>query len=274
MEKEIKAKATDKTKKKSYGGFWSSIAKWDVRGKSSKQLKEIIVDQRNCIQHQLTRIKKIKYVLEIYKARDKTKQLIREKEKNRQKTEEKALLASKIDRRDKAIEVREEHIEELEFTLKQQEREIAKLNRELTRTEETLVEVRTQKKRGYTKVVKEQLTPEATRLKRIAEKGVDTRTINSFEYLSRTRDFLKDVSITVEQLTIIMQADLLTNIKTKDMQIKSYRQLNILTELGYLNSNNAMGAAKYWYVSLKGQELLKKYKNKLSFGSSVLTKGI
>lgn len=268
-----RVKATNKVKKKSYGGFYGDFARWDVRGKSSKDLKLMVADLKDCITHQLVRIRKIKYVLEIYKARDVTKQLIREKEKSKQKSDDKVYLREKIYRRNARIDALDGEIGELELTIKQQDREIAKLNKELEKKEETLTEVRTQKRRGYTKVVKEKLTPEAKQLERIANNGVDTRTVNALEYTTRTYEFLLQNKLTYEQLTLIIQAEILGNIKTKDMIVKSYRQLNNLTEMGYLNSSHGLlGSAKYWFVSIKGKELIKKYKDKLSFGKSILTK--
>lgn len=272
MENEPKPKRTDKIKKKTLGGYYSSIRRWRVNGKSSKELKEIIADMRGAITHQLVRIRKIKYVLEIYKAKDVTQKLLREKAKVAEQQHAKDLLRRKINRREDKIENLDSEVGELELTIKQQEREIAKLNRELGKKDETLGEVRQQKRRGYTKTVKVQLSPVAKRIQKLADKGVDEKTLNNLEYLTRTYKFIKDKGLTFELLTLIIQTELLGDVRSGDMMIKSYKLLNKLTELGYLNSNgNAKGAMKYWYITPTGKQLIKDYKNYLSHGKSLLT---
>lgn len=267
-----RVKRTDKTKRKTLGGYWANIKRWDTRGKSSKDLKLIVEDMRLAITHQLVRIKKIKYVLEIYKSRDVTKKLLREKEKVAKQRADKLKLSRKVSRREERIEVLDEEMSQLELTIKQQDREIAKLNREIDKKDETISEVRTQKKRGYTKTVKAKLTPEAQRIQKLADKGVDERTLNNLEYLSRTYKFIKERGLTLELLTILTQAEILGEVRSSNMIVKSYKLLNKLVDLGFMTaSGSSAGSQKYWFVSPKGKQLIKDYKNSLSYGKSVLT---
>lgn len=272
MEEEaVRVKRTDKYKKKSYGGFYADVKMWSVRGKSSKQLKEIITDQRNCITHQLTRIKKIKYVLELYKAKDVTDKLIKAKAKIQQQIQAKERIRSKVYTRDDKIKKLDSELEQLEKETKLKDREITKLNRELDKSHDVLQEVRSQKKRGYTRTVKEKLSKEAQRLQKIADSGVDEKTLNNLEYLTRTHKFLKQKNLTFDQFTTILQAEILGSIKKTDLITSSYNMLTQLTEKGYLQSNNALGAKKYWFVSVEGKQLIKDHKNFLSYGKSILT---
>lgn len=271
---EERVKATNKTKKKTYGGYYSIVPKWDVRGKSSKELKIIVQDCRLCITHQLTRIKKIKYVLELYKQRDVTHKLLKEKQHRQKLADDKIALRNTINRRENKIEKLDSELDELEQEIKSKDREIAKLSREIEKTQDTLQEVRSQKRRGYTKTVKETLSKEAKRLEKIADGGVDEKTLNNLEYLTRTYKFIKDKGLTFDQLTTIVQAEIMGDIRTADLLNKSYKILEQLTQKGYLQSNNGLGAKKYWFVTLTGKELIKNYKNMLSYGKSILTEKI
>ena len=97
------------------------------------------------------------------------------------------------------------------------------------------------------------------------------RDVNSLEYVTRTALFLKESKLTIDNLSLITKAELLGNVKSKDLGV-SYIVLSKLTALGYLTaSKDLKGASKYWYVSPKGKQLIKDYKNRLSYGSSVLT---
>ena len=252
-------KRTDKFKKKSFGGFYADYRKWDVRGKSSKQLKEIIIDQRNCITHQLVRIKKIKYVLEIYKAKDVTHKLIAQKKRTAVLSKRKLGVENKLKRRDNNIEQMDAEIGHLELTVKQQEREIVRLSKSLDKKDELIAEVRERVPR--IKKVDKPLTPTARRLERLADSGVDSKTLNNLEYLTRTEKFLKERKLTLQQMSVIIKAELLGNVKTSDVGV-SYGVLTKLTELEYLQfSNGLVKSMKYWFVSVKGKQLIKDYKN-------------
>lgn len=262
-------KRTDKTKRRTVGGFYSNFKRWDTRGKGSKELKEMVEDLKNCITHQLVRIRKHKFVIELLKTRDNNKVAL-QKLKTTHQLEEKKLVKQKLVRREEKIESLDEAIKDLDFIIKEQDKEIAKLNRELEKKEDLLDDVKSIKQTVIKKEVQVQLTPEAKRVQKIADNGVDTRVINHLEYTTRTLKFLKENNLTLEYLSVITQAELLGNVKTKDIGA-TYKLLNKIVSLGYLQSNNGLvGASKYWFVSLKGKELLKNYKNILSYGKSVL----
>lgn len=268
---EPRVKRTDRHKKKTLGGYWANIRIWNTRGKSSKELKEMVEDMRCGLKHQLVRIRKLKYVIQCYKEQDKTKQLITQKLKTANKLWEKKLITDKLKRREVKIDNLDGEIGELELTIKQQQKEIDKLNREVDKRDEKLTEVRSRKARGYTRTVKVPLSEEAKRIERIANNGVPTKAVNNLEYITRLASFLTEKKLTIDYLALIARAEMLGNVKSKDLGV-SYRVLTKLTNLGYLNvSSELKGAAKYWYVSLDGKKLIKDYKNRLSYGASILT---
>lgn len=262
-------KRTDKTKKTSYGGFYANIKKWDVRGKSSRDLKLIVADVRDCLTHQLVRINKLKYVIICLRKLDKTKQLANQKNRTLTKIKEKNVLNRKLGRREEKIEDLESELTNLEQQIKQQDKEIAKLNREVDKKEEKIAEVRTRKARGWTKTVKIPLSEEAKRIERIASNGASKQAIQNLEYVSRTANFLKERQLPLNLFEVITRTEVLGNVKTKDVGV-TYRILNKLVEDGYLNSSNELkGASKYWYITLKGKELIKDYRNYLSYSRKI-----
>ena len=264
-------KRTDKFKKKSLGGFYSDFKMTSTRGKSSKELKLICEDLRKCVTHQLVRIKKLKYVIECYKQADVTKQLLTEKKRLAQVRETREKLKGRLKTRTDRVEILDGEIANLTEEVKKQQREIAKLNREVDKRDEKISEVRSRKARGFTRTVKVPLSEEAKRLERIANNGVPTKLVNNLEYVTRTALFLTEKKLTIDYLALIVKAEIMGNVKSRDLGV-SYRTLTKLTNLGYLNvSTELKGAAKYWFVSLEGKKLIKDYKNKLSYGASILT---
>lgn len=267
---ETKNKRTDKTKKSSLGGFYADFSKWDVRGKSGKELKLMVADVRNCVTHQLVRIKKLKYVINLYKENDKTQKLIHQKLKTNQQIKNRKLVLNKLRRREDKIEDLDLELEKMELAVKTRDREIAKLHREIDKKDELINEVKSLKRKVIVKSEIKPLTPEAKKLERMVENGVDNKMVNNLEYLIRSAKFLKDNHITLDYMAIILQAELLGNVKSADVNTK-YVILNKLEDAGWLNSSYGLkGSAKYWYVSVKGKELIKDYKNYLSYGKSIL----
>lgn len=270
-ETEAKIKRTDKVKKTSFGGFYAEYGKWDIRGKSSKEVKLMFQDVRNCVTHQLVRIKKLKYVLELYKKNDKTKKLLQAKLRTNKVIENKNLINRRLKYRTKKVEELDQEVSELELQIKNQEKEIAKLNRQLDKKDEVMHEVKSIKRKAVIKEVKQPLSPEARRLERIANNGVSDVAVRTLEYVSRTANFCKDKRITLDYLSLISQIELLGNVKTNDVSV-SYQILNRLTERGFLSTSHGTGtSAKYWFVSPDGKQLLKDYKNNLIYGKSILT---
>lgn len=262
---EEQTKRTDKYKRKSLGGFYSEFSRFDVRGKSSKDLKLMVEDLKNAVTHQLVRINKLKYVIICLRKLDKTKQLANQKNRTLTKIKEKNVLNRKLGRREEKIEDLETELITLEQQIKQQDKEIAKLNREVDKKEEKIAEVRTRKARGWTKTVKIPLSDEAKRIERIASNGASKQAIQNLEYVSRTANFLKERQLPLNLLEVITRTETLGNVKTKDVGV-TYRILNKLVEQGYLNASNELkGSSKYWYISLKGKELIKDYRNYLSY---------
>jgi len=264
-------KRTDKHRRKSIGSFYSEFKTWNTRGKSGKELKLMVEDLRNAVLHQLVRIKKHKYVIECYKQADVTKQLLTEKKRLAQVRETREKLKGRLKTRTDKVNILDGEIANLTEELKKQQREITKLNREINKRDEKINEVRSRKARGFTKTVKVPLSEEAKRLERVANNGASIKAVNNLEYVTRTSLFLTEKKLTIDYLALITRIELLGNVKSKDLGV-SYRTLTKLTNLGYLNvSTELKGAAKYWYVSLQGKQLIRDYKNKLSYGSSILT---
>ena len=258
-----------KTRKKSQGGFYSSFKRTDPRGKSSKDLKLMIEDLRKGLNYQLYRISKLKYVIKMLREQDKTKQLANQKRRTLTKIKEKNVINQKLGRREEKIEHLEQELTQYEQQIKQQDREIAKLNKEVDKKEEKIAEVRSRKARGYTRTVKVPLSEEAKRIERIAEKGASKQAVQNLEYVNRTANFLKQRKLPLNLFEVITRTEVLGNVKTKDVGV-TYRILNKLVEDGYLNSSTELkGASKYWFVTLKSKELIKDYKNYLSYSKKI-----
>ena len=262
-------KRTDKFKKKSYGNFYSEFQRLDVRGKGSKDLKLMVSDLRNAVAYQLGRINKLKYVIICLKKLDKTKQLANQKIKTLAKVKENNEINQKLGRREDKIEGLDLEITNLEQLIKDQDREITKLNKEVDKKEDKIVEVRNRKARGYTRTVKVPLSEEAKKIERIADNGASKQAVQNLEYVSRTASFLKQHSLPLSLFEVITRTEVLGNVKTKDVGV-TYRILNKLTEQGYLHDSNELkGSSKYWYISLKGKELIRDYRNYLSYSKKI-----
>ena len=249
---------------------------WDVRGKSSKELKLIVADLKESVSYAKTRHLNDNQQLEKYKGIIK----LLKKEIRLLLTEQKRLqyTRTKVDRLEGRLRSRDGRIlkqqgekQQLSKQIREKQREINKLNRELDSKEEKIDEVRRRKARGFTKTVKIPLSTSAKRLERIVDKGVSEKMVNNLEYVTRTAIFLKSSKLTIDNLALLTRCEMLGNVKSRDLGV-TYKVLGTLTEQGYLNvSTELKGSTKYWYLSLKGQQLIKDYKNYLSYAKSVLT---
>ena len=205
----------------------------DTRGKSSKQLKELIEYQRHEI------LLKKRYISEL---------------------------------REKVILIRKQHKEQLlllKSEVKIRDKEITNLNKQLTERKDKVREVLNRKAKGWTRTVKTPLTTEAKRLEKIVQHGAPKRSIENLEYVTRTAKFINERKLTMNDFSLITRAEVLGNVNSTHLGV-TYRKLNKLTEDGYLSFSNSVGAKKYWFVSLKGKDLLKDYRNYLSFSKSIL----
>lgn len=269
-------KATHKIKKKTLGGFYSNFARLDTRGKSSKVLKEMIEDIKGCVRFELYRIKQLKYVIVCIKENlreERSKRIRLEKLKEVRDLYKKKLLnqTNKVKTRDANLENKDAEISELEKGLKLKERETAKLLRELDKKDEKLEEVRSRKRKVIIKEVEQPLTLEAKRLERMVSKPVSERSVNYLDVTLKTAKFLEECKITQLQLTTLLQCDIEGYISNSNLYAGDKRHTGNLVLLDYLSLQKVNRANKY-FLTIKGTELVKRYKDFVSFGNSLILK--
>lgn len=234
------------------------------RGKSGRQKSAMIAELRKDVRLQRDRAEKWKKMYKELKSLNLDKKLLLEKQRKLKHVKDKLNLKIKISNRDNRLASYEQEIEELELTIKKRERDLARLEREKEKQSEVLEEVRQRKRKVVVKEVTAPLSPEAKRLEKLAKSGVDERLIKTGEYVERTATFLAKHSLSAEQLAVLTKAQQLEHIRTADAGV-SYKKLNKLVEMGYLQSSNSVGPAKYWFLSLDGKKLMEQYKSVLRF---------
>jgi len=158
---------------------------------------------------------------------------------------------------------------QLKTLVKKQEREIERLNEKLTLKQQKVQEVLNRKARVTVKKVRTPLSSEAKRIERIAKNGASDKAVENLEYLTRTATFLKEHDLTLSYFALISRADLLGSLRSNDLGV-TYKTLTKLTELDYLAvSTELKGATKYWFTTLKSKQLIKDYKNYLSYSKTI-----
>lgn len=269
-----RVKATDKTKKKTFGGFFSNFKRWDTRGKSSKQLKEMIEDLKSCIWFELGRIKRLKYVIQCLKENIKEERHQRIKLERLKQVREvyKRKLTNqknKVKTRDANLENKDAEISELEKELKLKERETARLLRELDKKDDKLEEVRSRKRRVIVKEVEQPLTLEAQRLERMVSKPLAERSVNYLDVILKTAKFLEGVEVTQNQLTTLLQCEVTGYITNKNLYVGDIEHTATLTQKGYLSVQKVNRVNNY-FLTAKGKDIVKNYKNYLSYSTKVI----
>lgn len=260
-------KRTDKHRRKTYGSYYSEFERWDIRGKSSKEVREMFVDLKNCLYYNLSRIKKLKFIIEEFKKDgSKANQLKRQKEISKDKQ---SLLVTTRLRLERTLE-REKNLKSelknLKKQLKKEEAENFKLTNNMNDLKKQLTSLKIKKNRAVVKKVDKPYTKEQLKIKRILESGAEEKHIRNLEYVVRTNKFLKQNSLTLNFFEVLTKAEVLGMLKSKDEGI-TYKVLERLSDLGFLNISTAIkGATKYWYLSQKGKDLINDYRNYLSYG--------
>lgn len=265
-------KRDDKFKKKTQGGFYSEFKKVNPRGKSSKDLKLMIVDLQNNVVHQLTRIKKLKAVIELYKERDTTKKVTTQKAKLERYTTEKVNLKRKLTSCENSLSLKVAEIKAIELKLKEQVRLTTKLKKDLDKKSEQVKELSYRKRKKVE--VEKPKTKEEKYLenlsKRLTEKQYKISELQLFNQTNKTANFLKNKNLTIEELNTIIQAEVKGNFKKSEVTL-SYRSLQSLEGKGFIQSSFGLNNSnKYWFISLNGKELLKNYKNYISFSKGLI----
>lgn len=258
-----KPKATHKTKKKTVGGFYAEFKRWDSRGKSYAQLKEMIEDMRKALIHQSVRIRKHKAVIH-FKQEDKSRihrndrlKIYSRNRRIEKREEEIAQLKKEL----RAGEVREQRLQEKvslrELRIRNLTKEKNKVERELTKRKE---------KPSTLKV-----SASVKRLQRILDKPLSDKDINYADFGVKTALFLLDNNLTHQQLLLILQVGLCNGIKTDELARISTTVLKGTRELGYIKSN-FLGADRkmhYHYLTTDGEKVFNDYKNYLSYGKGL-----
>lgn len=265
-------KRTDKTKKKSAGYFYAEWKRWRVDGKSSKDLKSMIVDLKSCIRFLLFRIKRLKYVIQKKDELIKTLYTVGEVEKIRSEYRRKlANQKSKVRRREGNLEKGEEERGELLKKLKLQERENAKLNRELEKKDDIISEVKARKRKVIVKEKVHPLSKDAKRLERIASKPINEKHIDTFGVVAKTEKFRIENKLTANHLIVLLRADTETYVTVTDMKIMQKKAVAQLVERGLLAIQKVM-RVNHYYPTVEGKELLKKYRDYISYGNNPILK--
>lgn len=269
-----RVKATHKVKKKTLGGFYSNFARLDTRGKSSKVLKEMIADLKSAVWFEIGRINRLKFVIQCLKENIKEERHQRIKLERLKQVREvyKRKLTNqknKVKTRDANLESKDAEISELEKELKLKEREIAKLLREGDRKDDKLQEVRSRKRKVIVKEVEQPLTLEAQRLERMVSKPLAERSVNYLDVILKTAKFLEGVEVTQNQLTTLLQCEVTGYITNKDLYGVGVEHTATLTQKGYLSVQKVNRVNNY-FLTAKGKELVKNYKNYVSYSTKVI----
>lgn len=260
--KDTIVKATDKTRRKSLGGYYSILPDWKVRGKSSKHLKVIIKDMRLCISHQMGRIRRLKYVMStLNKERRSLKMKIKTRDRAIEKLrEDRATWRAKMGLLRKEIGEKRRMVESRDSEIKRLRKERGILSAKVTMAS-----------KREPKVVKEKPLPGEIRIKNMLNKPIDERLLNITDLTIKTQVFIKDRGFTMGQLTALSQVGLYPKVRKSDIVGQDKEVLKTLESKGLISSQY-LGAGrneKYWYITPDGEQALKDFKNYLSYGKGI-----
>ena len=178
---------------------------------------------------------------------------------------------SKVRRREGNLEKGEEEREELLKKLKLQERENAKLNRELEKKDDIISEVKARKRKVIVKEKVHPLSKEAKRLERIASKPINEKHIDTFGVVAKTEKFRIENKLTANHLIVLLRADTETYVTVTDMKIMQKKAVAQLVERGLLAIQKVM-RVNHYYPTVEGKELVKKYRDYISYGNNPILK--
>lgn len=281
---EERVKRTDKHLKKTTLNFFSEFSKWNPKGKSSAQKNLMIQDLKNAVNYVKYRHKRDTDRLKWHiKNRNATIKSLRSELKKKYSDEDvkeklvslrrtlskrRLILSQKIAYKKKGINLRDDKIERLEGEIKNKTKEIAKLQRELKRKSEKISEISLRKRKVRVKEVPQPLSLEAKRLEKIAAKPVNERLVNYLDVVAKTASFVRSKDMTINYLEALLQIEVEGYVTTQD-SVASTQILKLLEDRGFLSSQK-VAVVKNYFLTTKGQELLKDYKNWISYSKSIL----
>lgn len=258
----ILAKTTHKIKKKSYGGFYSEFKMYDVRGKTHAELKAMCIDLKKNVFYQIGRINRLRKVI-YFKQKDKSTVSIRDKGKIRTRNRRIAVLEGRINdlkktirnhqnaerRYLKMIEARDVKIHE---GVKQYNRLERKLNRPIPE-------------------VVQKPSKEVSRVVNMLKKPITDRLVNYMDLTIKSSLFCSNNDLTHLQINILLQIGAVESIEAPKIINFSLRSAEILEEKGLVSSSfmGAVRRAKYYFITPKGEEVIKDFKNYLSYGKGI-----
>lgn len=257
-------KRTDKIKKKTFGGFYSEFAKWNPKGKSSVEKDLMIEDLKNCVKHQLTRIKKLKYVIDKLKEERDERITIEGLRKVRSDYKRKVINEkNKVSTRDKILDVKLNEIVTLEKAMKTKERDITRLLKSVEKKDAEIKEANHRKKSVIVKEVEKPLTPSAKRLEKIASKPLDERVINVLDNTVRIVKFAENNRMQPVLLSIILQIETEGSLRFSESLVGTRMNFQKLVD-DELITYQLTKQIKNYYLTVKGKDLVKELKNFIS----------
>jgi len=262
-------KRTDKIKKVSYGGFYADIRNWNPKGRSTLEKTRIIHDQKNCIIHQLTRIRKLKYVIEcLEKERDARVSIEKVREVRSQYRRKLENQKNKVAVRDNHLEKYEAEIKILTENLKVYAKENDKLLRTEAKNKDIISELKATKRKVVVKEIPKALTASEKRVERLAGQPLSERGVNTMEATIKMGKFSADNNISVTNLSILMQIDQFKSVKFSELILGTRVNLKFLVDNEYIN-HQLTKQVKNYFLTAKGDKIVKALKDYISYNKVI-----
>ena len=292
MEEEIvkPPKRTDKHRKKTQTNFFSEFKRLDPKGKSTKVKDVMIKELQSNVRFQISKRRKLWYHVHMVKlsfkeyikeakARERKLQRIIEKKEQAKvqalstvrETYQKKLtnVRNKVDTRDNRVQILNQELDAFELEKKLKDREIAKLLRQHERDEVVKKEIRSRKRKIVVKKVEQPLPLEVKQMQARLAKPAHKRGIDILDVSTKLTKFCIDNSITDKQLTTLLQCEVEGQLTNANSIVGTKHINNSLEEKGYFG-NQFINGTYIYFLTTKGQQIVKDYKNYISYGKTLL----
>jgi hypothetical protein len=289
-DKPIRVKRTDKKPRKTQGNFYSEFRRYDPKGKSTK-VKDVMIKELNSnVRFQIWRHRKLwyhvhmvkqsfkEYIKEAKKRERRLQRIIEKKERlaNKKLTEVReeyqrklTNTKNKVNTRDNRVEKLNQELKAFELEKKTKDREIAKLLRQHERDELEKKEIRSRKRRVVVKKVEQPLPLEVKQMQARLAKPANKRGIDILDVSTKLTKFCEDNGLTDKQLTSLLQCEVDGQLTTANTIVATKNILHTLEKLGYLSYQMVSGKYIY-FLTPKGQQTVKDYKNYISYGKTLI----
>lgn len=248
----------------------------NLRGKTGRQLKEIVKELRKEIQA-------LKFAhKQHFKTRTELRGELRVVKKTKIDPEELDELREDKNKTITNLRVSRKHFKEsaenlrivvegLEEKLKQKDREIANLEKMIVKLGEKVKLFKSQahrKRRVKVKSVKRPLTAYAKRLEGMVERGVNEKHYNVYINSMKLVKFAELNNMSVELLTILLQLEAEQSCKVIDLKTGTRTILNTGVRKELINYQTA-NKTKNYFLTNKGSELVVKLRNYISYSHTL-----